>query len=76
MRQVFALAVLVACVRLWLALNTVPTGLSVSEAHGQEINRNVKGVEEPWLDTVEGIMNGLGSHHATPGGTVFQLDRR
>jgi len=76
-RQVFALAVLVACVRLWLALNTVPTGLSVSEAHGQEINRNVKGVEEPWLDTVEGIMNGLrGSHHATPGGTVFQLDRR
>jgi hypothetical protein len=77
MRQVFALAVLVACVRLWLALNTVPTGLSVSEAHGQETNRNVKGVEEPWLDAVEGIMNGLrGSHHATPGRAVFQLDRR
>jgi TolA-binding protein len=57
-RNFFAVAILVACVRLWLALNASPLGLSVSEAHEQEVNRNVKGVGEPWLDAVEGIMNG------------------
>ena len=44
-RQVFAFVVLVACIRLWLAFHTVPIGLSVSEAHGHDINRNVKGIE-------------------------------
>jgi hypothetical protein len=76
-RQVFALAVLVACIRLWLALHTAPTGLSVSEAHGQDINRNVKGIEEPWLDAVEGIMSGPRGVHqdSRPGTAIFQLDR-
>ena len=78
MRQVFALAVLVACVRLWLTLNTAPTGLSVSEAHGHDINRSVKGIEEPWLDAVEGIMSGPREVHqdSRPGTATFQLDRR
>ena len=78
MRQVFAFTVLVACIRLWLALNTAPIGLSVSEAHGQDINRNVKGIEEPWLDTVEGIMSGPRGLHqdSRPGAAMFQLDRR
>ncbi|MBA2252026.1 MAG: tetratricopeptide repeat protein [Nitrospirales bacterium] len=58
MRNFFAVAILVACVRLWLALNAAPLGLSVSEAHEQDVNRHVKGVEEPWLNAVEGIMNG------------------
>ena len=78
MRQVFAFAVLVACIRLWLTLNTAPIELSVSEAHGQDINRNVKGIEEPWLDVVEGIMSGPRGLHqdSRPGATIFQLDRR
>jgi hypothetical protein len=77
-RQVFALAVLVACLRLWLAFPTVPTGLSMSDAHGQDLNRTVKGVEEPWLDAVEGILSGpRGLHQAPkPGAAIFQLDRR
>jgi hypothetical protein len=77
-RQVFALAVLVACIRLWLALNTVPIGLSVSEAHGQDTNRNVKGVEEPWLDAVEEIMNsprGLNQNSRSER-AMFRLDHR
>lgn len=78
MRQAFALAVLVACVRLWLALTTVPPGLSLSEAHGQETDRNVKGVEEPWLDAVQGIMSGPRGLHqdSRPRAAVIQLDRR
>lgn len=78
MRQVFALAVLVACLRLWLALNTAPIGLSESEAHEQDINRNVKGIEEPWLDAVGGIMSGSRGLHqdSKPGAAIFQLDRR
>lgn len=58
MRNFFAVAILVACVRLWLAQNAAPLGLSVSEAHEQDFNRHVKGVEEPWLHAVEGVMNG------------------
>lgn len=57
MRPLLAFAVLAACVRLWLTLNTGLTGLSVSEAH-QDLNRHGKEVEEPWLKAVEGIMNG------------------
>jgi tetratricopeptide (TPR) repeat protein len=57
-RHLLALAVLAACVRLWLTLNTGPTGLSVSEAHQQDLIKHVKGAEEPWLKVVEGIMNG------------------
>jgi hypothetical protein len=78
MRQVLALAVLVGCIRLWLALNTAPTGLSVSEAHGQDINRNIKGIEEPWLDAVGGIMSGSRGlpQDSKPGAAIFQLDRR
>ena len=77
-RHIFALAVLVACVRLWLALYTAPTGLSVSEAHGHDINRNVKGIEEPWLEAVEGILSGPRGVHqdSRPGTATFQLDRR
>jgi TolA-binding protein len=55
-RHLVALAVLAACVRLWLTLNTGQTGLSVSEAHQQDLNSHVKGAEEPWLTAVEGIM--------------------
>lgn len=58
MRNFFAVAIFVACVRLWLALNAAAPGLSVSEAHEQDVNRHVKGVEEPWLNAVEGVMNG------------------
>ena len=58
MRHLLALAVLAACVRLWLTFNAGPAELSVSEAYQQELNRHVKGVEEPWLNAVEGIMNG------------------
>jgi hypothetical protein len=78
MRQVFALAVLVACIRLWLALNTVPIGLSVSEARGEDTHRNVKGVQEPWLDAVEGIMNGLHglNQDSRSGRATFRLDHR
>jgi hypothetical protein len=77
-RQVFAFVVLVACIRLWLAFHTVPIGLSVSEAHGHDINRNVKGIEEPWLDAMEGILSGPRGVHqdSRPGTATFQLDRR
>ncbi|MDQ6733812.1 MAG: hypothetical protein M3Z35_06805 [Nitrospirota bacterium] len=77
-RQVFALAVLVACVRLWLPLHTVPTGLSVSEAHGQDTKRNVKGVEEPWLDAVQGIMKGSRglNQDSRWGRAMFRWDHR
>ena len=66
MKQVFAFAILISCVRLWLALNTVPTGLPVSDAYTHDANRNVKGVEEPWLNAVEGILNGLGGLSRDP----------
>ncbi|WP_447985328.1 tetratricopeptide repeat protein [Nitrospira sp. Nam74] len=65
MRPFVALAVLAACVRLWLTLNIGPTGLSVSEARTQDLPGHAKGAEEPWLNTVEDIMTGpVGSFHA------------
>lgn len=77
MRQVFAFAILIGCVRVWLALNTVPTGPSVLEVYAHDANRNVKGVEEPWLDAVEGIMNGLGglSRDSQSRPAMFRSDR-
>lgn len=58
MRHFAALAVLAACVRLWLSLQAGTLGLSESEARQQDFDRQVKGIEEPWLNTVEAILNG------------------
>lgn len=57
-RNFLAAAILIACVRLWLPPNAVPTGLSMSEAHQQDTSRHIKESEEGWLNAVEGIMNG------------------
>lgn len=77
MRQIVAFAILIGCVRLWLALNAAPTGLSVSDAYAHDADRNVKGVEEPWLDAVEEILNGWGGlsrdSHSRP--AMFQSNR-
>lgn len=78
MRQVFAFAVLVACVRLGLALNTVTMESVVSEVGKHDAGRNVTKVEEPWLEAVEGILNGPGavSHDSRLGPAVFQSGHR
>lgn len=57
MRIVFALIILVGCIRLSLALTMIPTGLPVSHAQEEGSNRVEKTLDEPWLDTVEHIMS-------------------
>jgi hypothetical protein len=76
-RQIFAFAILIGCVRLWLGLNAAATGLSVSDAYAHDANRNLKGVEEPWLDAVEGILNGWGglSRDSQSRPAMFRSDR-
>lgn len=56
-RRLAALAVLTACVRLWLGLNAGPEALSQPDLTKQ-VKGKGKGVVEPWLNTVEGIMSG------------------
>ena len=73
MRHLVALAVLAACVRLWLALNAGSTAVPVSEAHQHDVNRHIKGIEEPWLTAVEGIMNGLHGWPHHPDRESFDL---
>ena len=78
MRQVFAFAVLVACVRLGLALNTVTMESAVAEVDKHDAGRKVTEVEEPWLEAVEGILNGPSpvSRDSRFGPAVFQSGRR
>ena len=78
MRQVFAFAVLVACVRLGLALDTVTIESAVSEVYTHDAGRNVTEVEEPWLDAMEGILLGPGglSRDSRFGPAIFRPGHR
>jgi tol-pal system protein YbgF len=64
-RHLFALALLVASARLWLALSTIPTGLPVSEAHEQN-SRHIKIAEDDWLHAFEGVMDGTSGRPDDP----------
>ena len=74
MRQGLAFAILIACVRLCVDLNTAPIETSASEAYAHETKAALKGVEEPWLDAVEGIMSGPGgiSRDSRPRPAMFR----
>src|SRR6478735_6184408 len=69
-RRLFALALLVACGRLWLALSAIPTALPVSEAHEQD-SRHVKIAEDDWLHTFEGVMGGTTGRSDDPGRQLY-----
>ena len=65
-RRLFALVLLVACSRLWLALSAIPTALPVSEAHEQD-SRHTKIAEDDWLHTFEDVMSGTSGKSDDPG---------
>jgi len=69
-RRLFALALLVACGRLWLALSAIPTALPVSEAHEQD-SRHTKIAEDDWLHTFEGVMGGTTGRSDDPGRQLY-----
>lgn len=66
MRVVFALAILVACARLFVAVEAPST-----EGRGQHVDRHVKAAQENWLDTVEDIMNRPPLHALDPSRSFF-----
>jgi hypothetical protein len=70
-RTVFALIILVGCIRLALALTVIPTGLPVSQAQEQFPTRVAKTVDEPWLHIVESIMNSVAGSRGDPAGPFF-----